>query len=113
MHGNEQIMVGDSDCGILVGYVDDGAYIYAQADPAVLSTVLSRKYILLENWMNCNKLVINQDKTHIMVMGTKKSAPRRSEVCIESGNFRVYPTETEKTTWWPTASVPSMEPAHQ
>jgi hypothetical protein len=39
---------GKGDCGELVGYVDDGAYSYANKDPAVLSQVLTRKYGLLE-----------------------------------------------------------------
>ena len=48
---------GGGDCGELVGYVDDGAYSYAHADPVVLSSVLSTKYKHLEDWMNGNKLV--------------------------------------------------------
>ena len=95
-HAQEAVMEVDGDCGTLVGYVDDGAYSYAHADPVVLSSVLSSKYILLEDWMNCKKLVINADKTHLMVMGSKKTAARRCEVSIQSGTFRVCPTETEK-----------------
>ena len=86
----------DGDCGMLVGYVDDGAYSYAHSDPTILSSVLSSKYELLEDWMNCNKLVINPDKTHLMVMGTRKSAVKRNEVNINVGASTIYPTETEK-----------------
>ena len=64
---------GVGDCGELVGYVDDGAYSYAHSNPTVISGVLTEKYNMLEQWMNNNKLVINPDKTHIMVIGTKKS----------------------------------------
>ena len=39
-------------CGELVGYVDDGAYSYSDANPAVLSQVLTRKFEMLELWMN-------------------------------------------------------------
>ena len=49
----------DGQCGTLVGYVDGGAYSYAHKDPAILTEVLSRKYDLLEDWMNSNKLVVN------------------------------------------------------
>ena len=51
--------------------VDDGAYSYAHIDPVILSVVLSRKY---EEWMSSNKLVVNPDKTNLMVMETTKSA---------------------------------------
>ena len=60
---------GVGDCGTMVGYVDDGAYSYAHTDPMLLSQVLTRKYNLLEEWISGNKLVINPDKTHLMVMG--------------------------------------------
>ena len=59
---------GQGNCGELVGYVDDGAYSFEHTDPAVLSRVLTEKYNLLEDWMNNNKLVINPDKTHMMVI---------------------------------------------
>ena len=39
----------------------------------VISRVLTEKYSMLEDWMNNSKLVINPDKTHMMVMGTRKS----------------------------------------
>ena len=84
------------ECGELVGYVDDGAYSFAHKEPAVLSRVLTKKYSLLESWMNANKLVINQDKTHLMVMGSKKTANLRKQVTMQAGTFVITPTETEK-----------------
>ena len=87
---------GNGDCGTLVGYVDDGAYSYAHADPNVLSEVLSRKYSLIEDWINGNKLVINPDKTHLIVMGLKKHARKREEVSINVGQYTVTPSESEK-----------------
>ena len=85
-----------SGCGDMVGYVDDGAYSYADKDPAVLSRVLTRKYSMFEDWMNGNKLVVNQDKTHVMVMGTKKMSENRKLVSMTAGDFIIHPTETEK-----------------
>ena len=84
------------DCGELVGYVDDGAYSYAHQDPDTLSQVLTRKYSMLEEWMNSNKLVVNPDKTHLMVMGTKRMAAGRRAVSMQAGDFTIKPTVTEK-----------------
>ena len=86
---------GRGDCGTMVGYVDDGAYSYAHRDPAVLSQVLNRKNNLLEDWISGNKLVINPDKTHLMVMGPKRIQARRLQVSIQAGGFNISPTETE------------------
>ena len=88
--------VDQAECGELVGYVDDGAYSFAHSDPTVLSRVLTEKYNVLEDWMNNNKLVINTDKTHMMVIGTKKSPQLRQQVNMMVAGFCIRPTETEK-----------------
>ena len=80
----------------MIGYVDDGAYSYAHSDPTTLSEVLTRKFKLLEELINGNRLVINSDKTHLMVLGPKKISNRRKEVCIQAGPYTIKPTETEK-----------------
>ena len=43
--------------------------------------------------MNDNKLVINPDKTHLMVMGGKKFAEHRKQVTMMAGDFCIDPTE--------------------
>ena len=43
--------------------------------------------------MNNNKLVINPDKTHMMVLGTRKSAELRKQVSIMAGGFCIKQTE--------------------
>ena len=90
------VIPGENGCGELVGYVDDGAYSYAHTDPAVLSRILTEKYNMLEQWMNDSKLVINPDKTHMMVMGSKRATILRRQVTMMAGNFTIKPTETEK-----------------
>ena len=80
----------------MVGYVDDGAYNYAHYNPAVLSDVLSEKYDKLAEWMNSNKLVINADKTHLMVMGKRNCEEHRRQVYMLAGEFLVKPSQKEK-----------------
>ena len=80
----------------MVGYVDDGAYTYANHDPLILSNVLTRKFKLLEEWINDNRLVINADKTHLLVLGPKKISEKRGLVSIKAGQFTIKPTESEK-----------------
>ena len=87
---------GQGDCGELVGYVDDGAYSYAHYDPDILSSVLTRKFKLIEDWVNDNRLVINADKTHLLVLGPKKIENRRKEVKIQAGPYSIKPTDSEK-----------------
>ena len=68
------------DCGGLVNYVDDATYTYASDDPHELSDVLSNKYKCIAEYMTANKLVINADKTHLLVMGTPAMGATRQEV---------------------------------
>ena len=94
---DQDLMVpgGKGDCGAMVGYVDDGAFSYAHSDPATLSQVLTRKYRLLENWISGNKLVINPDKTHLMVMSSRRMKAQCKDVSIQAGEYTIKPTETE------------------
>ena len=46
--------------------------------------------------MAANKLVINAEKTHLIVMGTKATAVRRQEVTLQAGVHTITPSRTEK-----------------
>ena len=83
-------------CGELVGYVDDGAYTISDKSSAVLSEMLTKKFKMLEQWMHANKLVINPDKTHLIVMGSKKHKNTRMGVSVNASGHIITPTETEK-----------------
>ena len=83
-------------CGELVGYVDDGAYTISDKSSAVLSEMLTKKFKMLEQWMHANKLVINPDKTHLIVMGSKKHKNTRMGVNVNASGHIITPTETEK-----------------
>ena len=84
------------DCGGLCCYVDDSTYMYSSSDPAVLTEKLSAQYMKLAEYMGDNKLVINDDKTHLLVMSTKKHDQLRAEVSINTGTVEVEPVATEK-----------------
>ena len=60
-----------SSCGGLVNFVDDATYTYACKDPAELSEKLTSQYENISSYMASNKLVINADKTHLLVLGTE------------------------------------------
>ena len=51
--------------------------MYSSSDPAQLSDKLSMQYKNIAEYMGDNKLVINNDKTHLLVMGSKKHEEAR------------------------------------
>ena len=85
-------------CGGLVNFVDDATYNVACEDPLELSEKLSSKYDKISSYMASNKLVINADKTHLLVMGTGKPAMdrKRQDVYLQAGDHLILPTSTEK-----------------
>ena len=87
-----------TECGGPYCYVDDSTYTFSSSDPAVLSGKLSEQYRRLADYMGDNKLVINDDKTHLLVMGAggAKLQAARSEVRIDTGTVMVTHVETEK-----------------
>ena len=83
-------------CGGLCCYVDDSTYTYSSSDPVELSEKLSEQYAKLADYMGDNKLVINDDKTHLLVMGGPKFKAVRPQVSINTGTVTINPVETEK-----------------
>ena len=84
-----------ADCGSTVCYVDDSTYSHGETDPTILSLKLTEQYDKISNYMAANKLVINGDKTHLVVMGTKKTAARRQEVSVQADGHIIQPSRTE------------------
>ena len=85
-----------TECGGLCCYVDDSTYTFSSTDPAILSDKLSEQYRKLADYMGDNKLVINDDKTHLLVMGGPKFKAVRQQVDINTGTVSVTSVETEK-----------------
>ena len=83
-------------CGSLVNYVDDGIYTFSHRDPIMLSNMLTQKYKNIEQYMVANRLVINSDKTHLVVMASKKNEAARQTVELRAGQFKILPSPTEK-----------------
>ena len=84
-----------TECGSTVCYVDDCTYSHGSNDPADLSEKLSMQYKRISSYMAANRLVINGDKTHLVVMGTRRSAARRGEVSLQADQHIIPPTSTE------------------
>ena len=76
--------------------MDDSTYSVASSDPQILSDKLSTQYRKLADYMGDTGLVINDDKTHLVVMGTRKNSEKRKSVKVDTGTVTVTPVATEK-----------------
>ena len=79
------------DCGGLTAFVDDSTYQVSAQSPEVLSEKLTSQYRRLADYMGDTGLVINDEKTHLIVMGTRKDEGKRSEVRVETGTVTITP----------------------
>ena len=64
--------------------------------PNIISQKLTAHYSAIEDYMADNKLVINADKTHVIVMAPRRLASRREEVAVKAGPFTIKSSESEK-----------------
>ena len=62
---------------------------------AQLSSRLTDQYSIISEYMAANRLVINSDKTHLVVMGTKATAKHRGEVTVQAGQHTITPSRSE------------------
>ena len=72
--------------GSMVNFVDDRTVHGADKNPVIVSQKLTEHYTKIEQYMHSNKLVINSDKTHLVVMaGRGAIAALRMEVQVKAG----------------------------
>ena len=76
--------------------MDDSTYQVSSPSAEDLSQKLSSQYRKLAEYMGDSGLVINDDKIHLIVMGTRKNPDRRKEVKVETGKVTVKPVPSEK-----------------
>ena len=69
---------------------------FSHRDFSVLKDVLTAHYDTSSKYMSSNKLVINPDKTQLMVMAPRRLAGRRKKVTVQAGEFTIKPTESER-----------------
>ena len=83
--------------GEMVNFVDDGTVYVAEKDPQTVSDKLGEQYSKIEQYMHANKLVINSDKTHLLVMAGQGSiSAKRMEVQVRAGPDTIEQSSNEK-----------------
>ena len=85
-----------NQCGNICSYADDSTYTYCSADPVEMSSKLTAAYNEISEYMVDNKLVINAEKTHLIVMGAKINSDKRRLVKVNAGNHEIFPSSSEK-----------------
>ena len=80
-------------------YADDTTYSCSDTDPQTLSEKLTAKYKLLSEFLISNRLKLNDDKTHLLVLTTSQTRRRSGgfqNVVISTPEAIISPTPCEK-----------------
>jgi hypothetical protein len=83
-------------------FVDDSTNYFGHKDPNVVKEVTQRNYDTIEDYMHANKLKINGDKSHLLVLtkgdgmaGGVAAARRRETVTLQAGGKVILPSKQE------------------
>merc|ERR1712240_901285 len=79
-----------------VNFVDDSTNLIITKDPTKLQTYLNGFYILLQKVYNTNKLIINQEKTELMLICNNKDRKTTRGIQMYAGKYRVKQVDTVK-----------------
>ena len=84
------------ECGNTTCFVDDSTFTYTNSCPIKISDQLTTQYQRLAQYMTNNRLVINHDKTQLVIMGTRRQDSLREQISLNTGSGIIYPTPNAK-----------------
>ena len=84
-------------CGGVTIYADDSTYTVSDKDQEKLSEKISGKFKSMADYLTANKLKVNSDKTHLLLMTTEqKRRYHPTTVTIETDTEIIETTEAER-----------------
>ena len=92
-----QLTTHCDSCGGLCCFADDSTYSVASHEQDTLEQKLNDKYEAMASYLGNNRLKLNDDKTHLLVMTTKqKQRILNIEVKIDTPKKEIKPIRSEK-----------------
>ena len=86
-----------AECGGLCCFADDSTYSVTGKNMEMLEQKLNDKYTAMANYMNSNRLKLNDEKTHLLIMTTgQKQKLMNIAVKISTIGGEIKPIRTEK-----------------
>ena len=86
------------ECGGLCAFADDSTFSISRKDPNDLGEALDSKYRDIANYMAANKLLLNAEKTHILILSSARQHRMNENVGIElnTGSSIIKPSTMER-----------------
>ena len=85
-------------CGSICCFADDSTFSTSNKDPAILQHDIDAKYKEIANYMAMNKLFLNSEKTHLLVMTSSQQHLKRDNfgIHLNTGNEIILPSDHER-----------------
>ena len=87
-----------SSCGGISCFADDSSFSKSNKNPTVLNEEIKEKYSEISEYMAANRLVLNSDKTHLLVMasGTQHRLHGNYGIMLDTGSEIIKPQNNER-----------------
>ena len=83
-------------CGSMVSYIDDNSFSVGCDSSTELTERLTEEYKNISEYMASNDLVLNDEKTSLIVFSNKVNSENRKDVSIQAGTHIISPSVTHK-----------------
>ena len=79
-------------------FADDSTLSVSSSDPELLTGKIEEKYEEITEYMASNRLVLNSDKTHLLVMASRKKHKKNGDygIYLNTGSEIISPQAHEK-----------------
>ena len=85
------------ECGGITVYADDSTFTLSDKDSHAMSQKIDDKFRVMADYLTANKLKVNGDKTHLLVMCNKqRSRHQQIDVSLNVGNETITGSSTER-----------------
>ena len=97
-YGNSLYNIHCGSCGGICSFADDSTLTVSRANPVELDQAIDVKYKEVELYMVANKLVLNGDKTHLLIMATPYQHRQHQDygITLNTGAEIILPSYKEK-----------------
>ena len=91
--------MSSSECGNLCCYADDSTVSISSSDPEEIINKVADKYTLIADYMKNNRLKLNRDKTHLMLLASSYAWSHKlndDSIKLDTGNEVIRTSQNEK-----------------
>ena len=84
-------------CGGITCFADDSSVTRSNSEPEILN-LEKEQYKEISDYMASNKLVLNSDKTHLLVMASEQNHKKHGNfgILLDTGRETIFPQDHEK-----------------